>query len=74
MTAIEYLEKKLKGDTIFNLDVVIAKAKELEKQQLGDCWDKAIKAHDDRGYVHAKSWCDFDDYYSDLKEKSTPQS
>jgi hypothetical protein len=39
---------------------------ELEKQQLGNCWDEAIKAHDERGHVHARSICDFDDYYNEL--------
>jgi hypothetical protein len=36
---------------------------EMEKQQHGQTWDAAIKAHDDRGYVHARSLVDFDEYY-----------
>ena len=41
-------------------------AKLIEKQQHGDTWDAAIKAHDDRGHVHARSVVDFDDYYNDI--------
>lgn len=35
-TAVEFLEEKLKGDKIFSLDVIITKAKEMEKQMLCD--------------------------------------
>jgi hypothetical protein len=38
-------------------------AKEMEKEQHGRTWDAAIKAHDDRGHVHARSLVDFDEYY-----------
>ena len=41
---------------------------DLEKQQLGNTWDAAIKAHDERGHVHARSLVDFDDYYNALKK------
>lgn len=44
-TAVEWFESKLKSDEIFNLDVVLAKAKEMEKEQIIDfskhCLDKA---------------------------------
>ena len=36
---------------------------ELEKQQHGQTWDAAIKAHDNRGHVHARSLVDFDEWY-----------
>jgi hypothetical protein len=39
------------------------KAEEIEKQQHGVTWDAAIKAHDNRGHVHARSIIDFDEWY-----------
>ena len=39
MTAVEYLEQKLKGDKIFSLDVIIKQAKEIEKQQIIDAYE-----------------------------------
>jgi hypothetical protein len=41
---------------------------ELEKQQHGQTWDAAIKAHDDRGGVYARSIVDFDEYYETFKK------
>jgi hypothetical protein len=40
-------------------------AKEMEKEQHGVTWDSAIKAHDNRGHVHARSIVDFDEYYNE---------
>ena len=45
----------------------IKEAKEMDKQQHGQTWDAAIKAHDDRGGVHARSLVDFDEYYETFK-------
>jgi hypothetical protein len=42
---------------------------EMEKQQHGVTWDSAIKAHDDRGHVHARSLVDFDEYYNETFNK-----
>jgi hypothetical protein len=42
---------------------------ELEKQQHGNTWDAAIKAHDERGGVHARSIVDFDEYYEQQFKK-----
>jgi hypothetical protein len=36
---------------------------ETDKQQHGRTWDEAIKAHDNRGHVHARSLVDFDEWY-----------
>ncbi len=44
-------------------------AKEMEKQQHGQTWDAAIKAHDNRGHVHARSLVDFDEYYEQQFKK-----
>ena len=46
----------------------LQQAKEMEKQQHGETWDSAIKAHDNRGYVHARSLVDFDEYYETFKK------
>jgi hypothetical protein len=46
-------------------DKFIEQAKEMEKQQHGQTWDAAIKAHDNRGGVHARSLVDFDEYYNE---------
>jgi hypothetical protein len=44
-------------------------AKEMEKQQHGRTWDAAIKAHDNRGHVHARSLVDFDEWYEQQFKK-----
>jgi len=54
---------------MFELNLIIEKAKEMEKQQHGETWDAAIKAHDDRGHVHARSLVDFDEYYEQQFKK-----
>jgi len=46
----------------------LQQAKEMDKEQHGRTWDSAIKAHDDRGGVHARSIVDFDEYYETLKK------
>jgi len=67
MTSVEWLEDKL--PTIFK-EITINKqlleqAKEMEKEQHGNTWDAAIQAHEDRGHVLARSYCDFDDYFNE---------
>jgi hypothetical protein len=42
---------------------------EIEKQQHGRTWDAAIKAHDNRGHVHARSLVDFDEWYEQQFKK-----
>ncbi len=44
-------------------------ALEMEKHQHGQTWDSAIKAHDDRGHVHARSLVDFDEWYEEQFKK-----
>jgi hypothetical protein len=46
---------------------------EMEKQQHGVTWDSAIKAHDNRGHVHARSIVDFDEYYNETFNKTQAQ-
>jgi hypothetical protein len=47
----------------------LQQAKEMEKEQHGRTWDSAIKAHDDRGHVHARSIVDFDEWYEQQFKK-----
>jgi len=66
-TAVEWLMDKL--PTIDKYDPyyedIIQQAKAMEKQQHGQTWDAAIKAHDNRGHVHSRSITDFDEYYNE---------
>ena len=67
-TAVEWLINQVE-DFCFLIPVdIIEQAKEMEKQQHGETWDSAIKAHDDRGHVHARSLVDFDEYYETFKK------
>ena len=74
-TAVEFLAEKYNYITLMrNSDEISAgkadkwrakflkEAKEMERNQHGNTWDAAIKAHDDRGHVFVRSTCDFDDY------------
>ena len=72
MTAVEFLEKQLTlalGDEVKDLRGLFVVAKETDKQQHGATWDAAIKAHDNRGHVHARSIVDFDEYYEQQFKK-----
>jgi hypothetical protein len=70
-TAVELLAEQF--DSIVELypsqfekiNNAIEQAKQLERNQHGDTWDAAIQAHEDRGYVLARSICDFDDYFNE---------
>ena len=67
-TSVEWFYDKIKshfehdGDLLETLIFTMSIAKEKERDQHGNTWDAAIKAHDDRGHVFARSICDFDDY------------
>jgi len=68
LTAVEWFYDKIKshfehdGDLMEALTITMSLAKQKEREQHGNTWDAAIKAHDDRGCVHARSLVDFDDY------------
>ena len=47
----------------------LQQAKEMEEQQHGVTWDSAIKAHHNRGHVHARSLVDFDEWYEQQFKK-----
>lgn len=67
-TAVDWFYDKIKshfkhdGDLMESIEFTLAIAKQKQREQHGYTWDAAIKAHDDRGNVHARSWCDFDNY------------
>jgi hypothetical protein len=74
-TAVEWLAEKYNYVTwMRNRDEISAgladewrkhyldQAKQMEREQHGNTWDAATKAHDDRGHVYVRSTCDFDDY------------
>lgn len=70
-TAVDYLLSRLSAmGLIEDIDDPLVQqirneARQMEKEQHGFTWDAAIKAHDDRGHVHARSIPDFDEYYNE---------
>ena len=73
LTAVEWLINELvkfeNGESEFFSDVAIKNhARRMEKEQHGNTWDAAIKAHEDRGGVIPRSICDFDEYYNGTYE------
>jgi hypothetical protein len=79
VTAVEWFIEKVadsghlwlhdKPRDMKELTQFIEHAKEMEKHQHGNTWDAAIKAHDERGHVHARSIVDFDEYFEDMFKK-----
>ena len=56
---------------VASLNGYFVKAKQKEELQHGQTWDAAIRAHDDRGHVHARSIVDFDEYYQETFKKQS---
>ena len=67
MTAVEWLFSQIPFEWSSSKAAfeALQQAKEMDKQQHGETWDSAIKAHDNRGHVHARSIVDFDEYYNE---------
>lgn len=67
-TAVDWFFDKIKshfehdGDLLEVLTFTMAIAKAKEREQHGNTWNAAIKAHDDRGHVFVRSTSDFDYY------------
>jgi hypothetical protein len=59
-TAVQWLAEKMLHSEFDN--PYVQQALQMEREQHGNTWDAAIKAHDDRGHVHARSLTDFDEY------------
>lgn len=70
-TAVEWLVEQTRKQEWHSLQrgEMIEQAKQMEKEQHGTTWDKAIDAHEKRGHVIARSWCDFDEYYNEKFNK-----
>ena len=70
-TAVEWLIHEL-GEyfphEVGRIELVVNKAKAMEKEQHGETWDYAMKNYDERGGVFARAWSDFDDYYKETYE------
>jgi hypothetical protein len=66
-TAVEWLFSQIPYEWSSSKSAfeALQQAKEMEKQQHGETWDSAIKAHDNRGHVYARSLVDFDEYYNE---------
>ena len=70
-TAVGWLENELADKLkhiIENKDYILMeelfeKAKEIEKQQHGETWDKSIDTFEKRGHVYVRAWEDFEEYY-----------
>lgn len=72
MTAVDWLIIKLYAagsGSPADITQIFKQAKEIQKQQHGQTWDAAIKAHDNRGHVHDRSLVDFDEYYNETFKK-----
>ena len=59
------------SETVDKLNESYQQAKQMEREQHGDTWDEAIKAHEKRSNVIARSICDFDDYYNETYGNNT---
>ena len=73
LTAVEWLINELvkfeNGESEFFSDVAIKNhARRMEKEQHGNTWGAAIKAHQNRGLVIWRTVCDFDEYYNGTYE------
>jgi len=74
-TAVEWLREAIEYNLYMHpsntdwLPSLVEQSKEMEKHQHGQTWDAAIKAHDDRGHVHARSLVDFDEYFEEQFKK-----
>lgn len=71
-TAVEYIieELSIRFDIVSNnlayMQDVVEKAKEMEKNQLGNCWDSALDSYERRAGVWVRASEDFDEYYESL--------
>ena len=70
-TAVEWYWDKIKshfehdGDLYEVACMTYAIAKEKEKEQHGQTWDKSLDNLKARGMNEMRAYCDFDDYYQE---------
>lgn len=75
-TAVDWYWEKIKshfehdGDLLETASFTFAVAKLKEREQHSLTWDSAIKAHDERGHNHSRSFDDFDEYYDKTYKSS----
>ena len=69
----EILPFSVDSETAIKLYEKYQQAKQMEREQHGDTWDEAIKAHEKRGNVIARSICDFDEYYTQTYGNKEPK-
>lgn len=77
-TAVQYVIEKLtesghlwltdKPSDMDELALIIKNAKEMENQQLGNCWDAALDAYERRAGVWVRASADFDEYFENTFE------
>jgi uncharacterized protein (DUF2342 family) len=67
LSAVSWLANHLSVTDRAKYNGVIETAKEIEKMQHGDTWDKAIETVGKRG-VSERAICDFDEYYNEIYE------
>lgn len=53
------------ANTGMSIDEILEKAKEMQKQQLGEFWDAALDAYERRAGVWVRASEDFDEYFED---------
>jgi hypothetical protein len=67
-TAVEFLEEKIKSNPFrIENDRLWNKAKEMEKQQLQECWDISHQAgrYEGKG-IAEENWQTFEDYWNEI--------
>lgn len=73
LTAVEWLKEQLEcfGNkhelqmSWATVDELVEQAKEMEKEQHGQTWDKSLDNLKARGMNEMRAYCDFDDYYQE---------
>ena len=64
LTGVLWLANQLSVTDRAKYNGVIETARQMEKMQHGDTWDKAIESREKRS-VKERAICDFDDYYNE---------
>jgi hypothetical protein len=66
MTALEWFVKQIIDGTM-PIEYVIEKAKEMERQQLQECWDISHQAgrYEGKG-IAEENWQTFEDYWNEI--------
>lgn len=69
-TAVDWLMSEMLKPGMYNIWVtLLERAKEMERQQLANSWNKACDQYIYRDGNLVKVWQDFDKYYNDTYEK-----